>query len=282
MSFFVSHNVWDDERKGKTTRISRLTLSLDVARSVLSGEVIVKETEWEVIYETQPFLPFDNAPLSDFYHGHSGGRMIIDAAGNLIVGFGDQQENYDSSIEPYRPQDETSSFGKFLRINLESLEVEVLTKGMRNPQGLMMDSDGNIWSTEHGPMGGDEINLIRPGLNYGWPYETFGTEYGKYSWPLSENQGRHDNYERPVFAWVPSIGISNLIQITEVPKEWDGDFLVGSLRARSLFRIRLDENKVVFVEPIRIEERIRDLVQTPNGTILVWADSGSLVELRAR
>lgn len=280
ISIFVSHNHWDDARKGKTSRISRLTLSRKEALVVLDGTSQVKESDWEVIYETRPFLPFDPDPLSDFNHNHSGGRMVIDNLGYLIVGFGDQQENYDDSSEPYRPQDKSSSLGKFLRIDLESLEVDVLAKGTRNPQGLTMDVDGNIWSTEHGPWGGDELNLIRAGANYGWPYETYGTQFPMYTWPLSEQQGRHLKYEKPVFAWVPSIGVSNLIQVRDVPPEWHGDLLVSSLRARSLFRIRLHDTRVIFVEPIQIGDRIRDLIQMSDGRILLWTDTGRLIELQ--
>ena len=88
-------------------------------------------------------------------------------------------------------------------------------------------------------------------LNYGWPYVTYGTDYGQKTSRWSKFQGRHDGYNRPVFAWVPSIATSNLIQVEGFSPEWDGDLLVSSLKQRSLYRIRYRENRVIFVEPIR-------------------------------
>ena len=113
--------------------------------------------------------------------------------------------------EPHPVVEADSHIGKLVRIELTSGEVEIIAGGFRNPQGFARDADGKLWETEHGPQGGDELNLVRPGLNYGWPYVTHGIQYGNKIWPYSETQGRHDEFEKPVYAWIPAIGISNLI-----------------------------------------------------------------------
>ena len=115
--------------------------------------------------------------------------------------------------------------------------------------------------------------------NYGWPFVTYGTAYDRHEWPLSEVSGSHEGFTRPVFAWVPSIGVSNLIQVGEIPRAWEGDLLVSSLKAMSLYRIRVREGSVIFAEPIEVGERIRDLEQMRDGTILLWADNARVVEL---
>ena len=136
--------------------------------------------------------------------------MVFDESGHLDVAFGDQ--DYDGVLNPaLAPQDDTSSHGKSFSIDVDTLDVRIIAKGLRNPQGLVVGRDGDLWETEHGPEGGDELNRIEEGANFGWPYVTLGTEYNQFGWPLSTTQGRHQGYDLPVFAWNPSIGVSNLI-----------------------------------------------------------------------
>jgi cytochrome c2 len=272
---FVSHHFWDDESKTKTMRVSRLSIE-DVAALV---ETNFTPDQWELIFESHPPIPFLEPPYIAITTNHTGGRMALDHDGNLIVGIGEHR--FDGISYPeVAAQNDTSSYGKLIRIDLRTLKASLLAKGVRNPQGLLLDREGNLWETEHGPRGGDELNLIREGGNYGWPMVTYGTEEGKYTWPHNKHQGRHDGYIRPIYAWVPSIGISNLIQFQGDPGEWDGDLLVSSLAGLSLYRIRVEEGRVVFAEQIRIGERIRDLEQLEDGTILIFADNARFVELR--
>lgn len=108
---------------------------------------------------------------------------------------------------------------------------------------------------------------------------TLGTDYNSLEWPLSKHQGRHDGYQPAVFAWVPSIGVSNLIEIANFNERWDGDLLVTSLRGETLFRLRLEGDRVLYAEPFRIGERIRDIAQAADGTIWLWTDSARLIAL---
>jgi cytochrome c2 len=133
-----------------------------------------------------------------------------------------------------------------------------------------------MFSTEHGPAGGDELNLIAEGADYGWPHVTLGTDYGTYSWQNAQ-VGEHTGYEAPAFAWVPSVGLSNLIQVSGFSPRWDGDLLVGSLKATSIFRVRFEKTRILYVEPIWIGQRIRDIAQIEDGTIVLWTDDTQLL-----
>ena len=277
---FLSYVHWDNEKKGKTVRIARLALISSDLSAILDGTISVTSDAWGVIFDSHPLIDFDEASGFKFTSNHSGGRMIFDQGGNLLLGIGDHLLRHPDYIEPYPPQDEASSYGSFVRIDLNTLEAVTFAKGTRNPQGLLMDRDGNIWSTEHGPRGGDELNLIQEGRNYGWPIETYGTGYESYSWPLSGVQGRHPTFEKPIFAWAAAIAPSNLIQIKEMPEQWEGDLLVSSLKARSLFRLRIDDNRVILVEEVPIGERVRDIIQMQDGSFLLWTDGARFVELK--
>ena len=175
--------------------------------------------------------------------------------------------------------------GKILRVDPKSGSSRLIAMGLRNPQGLHVDAEGRIWETEHGPFGGDELNLIREGANYGFPLVTYGADYGPdgygtLEWHLSDTQARHDGWELPVYAWVPSLGISDLMSFsTDLFSLWKGDLIVGSLKAHHLYRIHIREGRAVVIEPIEVGERIRDLLELPSGEIVAWTDAGALVVL---
>jgi cytochrome c2 len=174
-------------------------------------------------------------------------------------------------------QNAKSSFGKIIEIDLGTGKSKIVSVGHRNPQGLLITRSGELLSTEHGPAGGDELNLIAEGANYGWPNVTLGTDYGAYDWSESKLLGEHKGYQAPMFAWVPSVGISNLIQVERFNRRWDGDLLIGSLKAESVFRVRLNDMRIMYVEPIWIGQRIRDIGQLENGTIVLWTDDTQLL-----
>ena len=273
---FVSHYFWHSGPSAKSFRISRLIVR-DVA-TLLAGRLEAAPPAGETIYESTPLIEFSLSEPSPFTTNHSGGRMVFDPEGRLFVGIGDHR--FDGVAASHAAsQDDTSSYGKILMIDPNPREVLVYARGIRNPQGLMIDRDGTLWETEHGPKGGDELNRIVEGENYGWPWVTYGTDDNVFEWPLSKRQGRHEGYAAPIYSWIPSIGISNLIQVNHAPAAWDGDFLVSSLNFATLFRVRITEGRVVFAEPIRVGERVRDLVQMADGAILLWLDSGHFIEL---
>jgi cytochrome c2 len=199
--------------------------------------------------------------------------------GTLLFSVGDLEVD-GAGGGPISAQDPLGDYGKILRLDAEGGR-ETLTMGHRNPQGLFVTEDGTIWATEHGPEGGDELNRIVPGANYGWPLATYGTEYGTQTWPLAEGRRTHESYEEPTYVWVPSIGVSSVIEVRgdEFP-HWKGDLLIGSLASGSLYRARVTGNTIAFVERIEIGGRLRDLTQDSEGRVLIWRDDSVIVTVR--
>lgn len=227
---------------------------------------------WQDIYQGPPLA-------AEWYSGlAAGGRMLV-RGDDLYLTVGDyNQDNVfmSSRLEAQQPD---SDFGKILKIDLRTNAKTRMTRGHRNPQGLAVTEKGTMYSTEHGPQGGDELNLIVAGKNYGWPIETYGVHYGTYDWPHPAVEGTQP-YEKPVFAWVPSIAVSNLIEISNFHPAWDRDLLVESLRAKSLFRLRRDgDGRIVYSEPINIGHRLRDIGRLPDGTLVLWTDDAQLILL---
>ena len=169
-------------------------------------------------------------------------------------------------------------FGKILFIDFASKNYEIFSKGHRTPQGLIVDKD-IILSTEHGPRGGDEINLIAKGNNYGWPIASYGEPY---YWQKKKQMDDYDYFKshwenefiEPIYSFVPSIGISQIIKVPKnFSKEWSNNFLVTSLNGGSIYRILFDKffSKVVYTEKIYIGKRIRDILYVKDFNIFLVA-----------
>ncbi len=177
-----------------------------------------------------------------------------------------------------------SNLGKILFLNLDNYSFTQFSKGHRNPQGLYNDN-GVIISTEHGPRGGDEINIIKENKNYGWPISSYGEPYNfeksdktKYNYLKNHKK---NGFEEPVFSFVPSIGISQLIKIPEGFNEfWKNNYLITSLNSGSIYRTKISllDNKLNFIEKIFIGERIRDIIYIKNLKIILLAleNTGSI------
>jgi cytochrome c2 len=168
--------------------------------------------------------------------------------------------------------------GKIVKINTLTNFHKIYSYGHRNPQGLFIDNDSSVYSTEHGPMGGDELNIIIDGSNYGWPLSSHGVGYYSYR-PIFGKIGRHEKFKKPIFSWGPGIGISNLERLHGFNKAWDGDFLITSLKNKSLYRVRLRNTSVDFVEKIWIGHRLRDIA-IKNSKIYFWTDDKKLILLK--
>ena len=181
-------------------------------------------------------------------------------------------------------QDKESHFGKTLFFNLKTKKATIFTLGHKNPQGLVKFKD-KIIMTEHGPKGGDELNLLKLGENYGWPVASYGEyysfKYGQEDYSAKKNH-KKNGFKEPIYSFVPGIGISQLISIPKsFHKFWsDENFLISSLNGRSLFRIKFNESfeKVMFIEKIFVGERIRDIIYNSslNAFILAMEDTGSI------
>lgn len=255
-----------------------LTNSTAVARAKLQQNRL---TDLQVIFSQQPKY---------VSRAHFGSRLAFDSEGHLFITLGDR----------YLPRDDAQTLdnhhGKIVRIWADGRVPkdnpfvaqkgalpEIWSIGHRNLQGAAIHPvTGKLWTHEHGPRGGDEINIPAPGKNYGWPVITYGEEYsgGKIG-EGTEKAGM----EQPVHYWVPSIAPSGMAFYTgdKFPK-WKGDLFVGSLKFRQLVRLELDGDKVVAEERIledEIGERIRDVVQGPDGFLYLLTDSdnGKIIRL---
>jgi glucose/arabinose dehydrogenase len=159
-----------------------------------------------------------------------------------------------------------------------------ISQGHRNGQGLTRDRLGRLWETEHGPRGGDELNLIRRGRDYGWPFVTLGEPYGTNDYVMPRRTGTHVGYTKPKAAWVPSVATSEVVQ---VPQSWTGwttsaggDLLMGTLRDQSFWRIRVDRaGRVQERERLEVGHRIRDVEVRADGSVAATTDDGTLLIL---
>jgi cytochrome c2 len=280
---YAAHHFYDKTGDCVVLRLSALRGD---AAHIVGGTL---QKGWDTLYQTKPCLSSYSGPTGPTPDGEahplqqSGGRIARLDASTMLMTAGDH--NLDGvNLDVIAPQDLNSDYGKTLEIDLGRRTARVFTFGHRNPQGLLVTQSGDIWVTEHGPQGGDELNRLVRGTNYGWPHVTYGTRYGpgRRPWPLSATPHDHRGFEEPVYSWVPSIAVSNLI---EVKKDrfpyWRGDILIGSFR-QSLFRARIRSGRVVTLEQVRLRTsrgRIRDLFEDRDGNIVVWFDDGVLAIL---
>jgi glucose/arabinose dehydrogenase len=216
---------------------------------------------------------------------HCGSRIVFGRDGTLWVGLGDRFSRKDDA------QNAANHLGKVIRIDREGrapadnpklAAAEVWSLGHRNIQGAAAHpASGALWTVEHGPQGGDEINAPQRGLNYGWPVVTRGRNY-VVGTRIGED-GPKPGYEEPLKVWVPSIAPSGMAFLTsERYPGWQGSLFVGALKAQALVRLTLDGGKVVGEERLLqdLGERIRDVRQGPDGWLYVLTDGSGGQVLR--
>jgi len=205
-----------------------------------------------------------------------GGRVVFDRAGMMYASIGDRGPN----TEPLA-QDLSNHVGKIVRlyddgrvpadnpfVGRQGAKPEIWSYGHRNPQGMTVNPDtGEIWASEHGPMGGDEVNIIRKGANYGWPVVSYGR---KYSGEIISEQPYREGMESPRFFWVPSIGISEILFYTgDRFPTWKGSLFVTGMSGRMIQRVRIggrgQNERELMLNAMRQE--FRDIRQGPDGLI---------------
>ena len=223
-----------------------------------------------------------------------GGRMVFGRDGKLYLTIGERQE-------PERAQNTMLHGGKVLRLNPDGTAPadnpfagkpgylpEIYSIGHRSPQGLAVNpTTGELWENEHGPLGGDEVNIVRAGRNYGWPLVTYGKDYD--GTVISESSTR-EGYESPFMFWVPSIAISGMSFYTgDRLSAWKGNAFVGSMmqgRTRATGHVQRitfsDDGQPIQREPIlgQLRQRIRDVRPGPDGFLYVLTDQNPGVLLR--
>lgn len=266
--------------------VAHVEYTPDCTRMAVSATIVAVEQsmlrarpDWQRIFSSACLPP--RAAGVHYVGNQSGGRLVQLDQSHLALSTGDF-EFVGADGEPSVSDDPNSQFGKILAISLRDGSVRVLASGLRNPQGLMRSRSGALWETEHGPRGGDEVNLILPGRDYGWPHVTLGTHYGDMfspSWPPNARASTHDGYERPRFAFLPSVGVSNLIEpSTEEFPEWRDALLVSSLAGSALHLLHFEDSAVISAERIALPNmRVRDIIPLTDGRFAFATDAGDLV-----
>lgn len=248
-----------------------------LARAKLTGNKLV---QWQDLLETR-------SATDTTYH--FGSRITFDEKNHVYFGVGDR------GVRP-NGQDTSNHAGSVMRltrdgripednpfIGRDDVLPEIWSYGHRNPQGIAYDViNKRLWLIEHGPRGGDEINLVRPGRNYGWPVISYGKEY----WgPVAVGEGTHrEGMEQPVKQYTPSIAPGSLrFYSGKAFPAWQGNLFAGALVLRHLNRVTLDKDgKAIGEERLLtdLKERIRALAESPQGWIYFSTDSGKIYLMR--
>ena len=251
---------------GNATSVARGTLSADRRRL----------DDVRVIFRAMP--TYDGS-------AHFGSRLVFAPDGMLYVTLG---ERSNLAIRP-QAQRLDSHRGKILRIRPDGSAPpdnpfvgqpgalpEIWTLGHRNVQSAALDAKGRLWEVEHGPQGGDELNLVEKGKNYGWPLVTFGEEYS--GSPIRGSVTDRPGFERPVYYWDPVIAPSGAQLYTgDAFPDWRGNLFVGNLKDQMLVRLVLENDRVIGEEHLLADrgQRVRDVRQGPDGALYVVTDEGN-------
>lgn len=206
---------------------------------------------------------------------HFGSRLVFGPGGQLYVTVGERSDR-ETRVGA---QDLASGFGKVFRIDAEGKALsdnpfarqegalpEIWSYGHRNLQAATLDGQGRLWTVEHGPKGGDELNMPEAGKNYGWPKVTYGIEYS--GSPVGEGITTLQGTEQPVYYWDPVIGPSGMAFYNgDAIPEWKGAFLIGGLVSQGLVVLHMEGDKVAREERVPLDARIRDVKVAPDGTV---------------
>lgn len=224
---------------------------------------------------------------------HYGSRIVFDRQGRLFITLGERQTNASRALA----QDISTDLGKVIRINADgsiptdnpfvgraNARPEVWSYGHRNIQGAHLNPDtGELWIVEHGPQGGDEINIARAGRNYGWPIISYGEEYS--GAPIGEGVAQREGMEQPLYYWDPVIAPGDMDFYRGDLFPWRGNLLIAGLRSQSLVRLQLEGERVTGEERFALGVgRIRDLAESEDGALWIVTDedSGGVYRLTPR
>lgn len=251
-----------------------------VGKGILSNDETTIDN-FQIIYRAIPY--FDNSM-------HFGSRIVFDKEGNIFITTGER-----SSLETrYNAQKLETAHGKVIHIttdgnavqgnpfiNTEGVLPEIYSFGHRNPQGLDIHPvTGELWLSEMGPRGGDELNIIESGKDYGWPTITYGIEYNGNI--IGDGITQKEGMEQPIYYWDPALSPSGMAfyNSTAIP-EWENNLFIGGLSSRHIARIVIENNKVVGEERLLADEgeRFRDIGAGNDGALYAVTDSGKLYRI---
>ena len=259
---------------GTVTAAARGVLSQDFTRLDAVRDIFVQE-------------PPSRYPM------HYGSRILPQEDGTVWITTGE----HSAAEERDRAQDVDTTYGKVIRVTRDGDPVPgnpfigrdgidtIWSLGHRNMQGAAIHpDDGALWTIEHGPRGGDELNRPEAGLNYGWPVVSYGIEYS--GGDVGDGRPRAPGFEEPVYYWDPVIAPGGMIFYDgDAFDDWQGDLLIGSLNPGGLVRLTLEDGRVTGEERLVTElGRVRDVEQAPDGSVLLLIDApapfGAVVRLR--
>ena len=238
--------------------------------------------DWEVILRTEPCLePFTSG--KGIFGLEAGGRL--DRLGETTVAWSSGSYERDDRVagldfdEAALAQNEATDYGKLMEVDFLTGDMRHLARGLRNPQGVSVDAQGRVWVSDHGMRGGDELNLVFEGANFGFPVVSYGTKYNRAPAGNQESHMNHEGFDKPVVAFVPSIAPSSALAIDDFYYTWNGDVLVGALSG-AVHRVHIEDGRAMYVEPIPLGVRIRDMAYlSGERKIVLWSDDRRLVFL---
>ena len=243
-----------------------------IAQLILNRQKSISELQWAFVYDSN-------------HHEVAADNCVLEVSDNSIYFLiGSLKDG--PPQKPYA-QDPDHSFGKSYVLDLASGKITLIGSGHRISLGMTKRRNGQIWFTENGERGGDKLSYLMPGQNHGWPVKIAGTRYFHFPPSTARTasskgaEDQHSAFSEAIYNWLPSIAPSAIIELQGFHPQWDGDLLVGSLKAQSLYRVRLLANHHVHsIEQIHIGQRVRGIQQL-GREIFLTTDEGVLVKLSA-
>jgi aldose sugar dehydrogenase len=254
-SILISYPIYNKTSKCVVVKLSAYEVAL-TEKPTLS-----KQKDW---FTSKPCVPVSAVQ-------HAAGRLeVIDkTSAYLTIG--------DLGFKKIGSKSARGDLGSVFKVGAS--KVEKISTGHRNQQGIVLIGT-DLYTSEHGPRGGDELNLIKKGIDYGWPSVTYGDRYSFFDYVKPARPGTHEGFEKPLYYWVPSVAPTELIQLptSSTWGSWSEQLVMGTLANQSLIFIQLlAKQRVGAVVSVDVGQRIRDLEVTSTGSILATTDSGQLL-----
>ena len=254
-SVLISYPIYNKAGKCVVVKLSAYEVAL-TEKPTLS-----KQKDW---FTSKPCVPVSAVQ-------HAAGRLEVIDKTTVYLTIGDL------GFKKIGSKSARGDLGSVFKVGAS--KVEKISSGHRNQQGIVLIGT-DLYTSEHGPRGGDELNLIKKGIDYGWPSVTYGDRYSFFDYVKPNRPGTHEGFEKPLYYWVPSVAPTELIQLPPVLNwgNWSEQLVMGTLANQSLIFIQLlDKQKVGAVVSVDVGQRIRDLEVTSTGSILATTDSGQLL-----
>lgn len=264
----------------ETSRTAKLLVSYPrLGSSRKCVEVVIEQVNLNLITKRTTragfwFVTKPCVPISAVQHTSGRFEVIDDSSAYVTIG--------DLGFRQIGNRDQRGDLGSIFKVT--SRGAVKVSQGHRNAQGIVLYNKRHLLAAEHGPRGGDELNRIRQGGDYGWPFVTYGKPYSSGDYVRPTKTGTHVGYIEPLTHWTPSIAPTELVQL---PKndwgEWSNQLMLGTLAKQSLVVIKLDRNlSVTKQETVNVGERIRALEVLPSGQVVATTDSGKLLVVSLR